>query len=57
MNDRFVPRKRTALDSRVWWCIFDTLRGCWSTYLCHGHYRTKKECYLCNRARKEYFQR
>ena len=20
---RFVPAKRTALDGRVWWCIFD----------------------------------
>lgn len=20
---RFVPSKRTALDGRVWWCIFD----------------------------------
>lgn len=20
---RFEPRKRTALDGRVWWCVFD----------------------------------
>lgn len=20
---RFVPAKRTALDGRVWWCVFD----------------------------------
>ncbi len=20
---RFVPSKRTAIDGRVWWCIFD----------------------------------
>lgn len=24
---RYIPAKRTALDNRVWWCIFDTKTG------------------------------
>ena len=39
---RFEPRKRTALDGRVWWCVFDNERNAWSTFLCHGRYKTRK---------------
>lgn len=31
------PRKRTAIDGKTWWCVFDT-------ELCFGKYETKKEC-------------
>lgn len=41
---RFIPEKRTAIDGKQWWCVFDTLRHCWSTYLCHGKYRTRTAC-------------
>ncbi len=44
MNNRFEPRKRTALDGKVWWCVYDTKENRWSTYLYHGKYRTKKDC-------------
>lgn len=40
----YEPRKRTALDGKVWWCVFNTDTNKWSTLLCHGKYRTKKEC-------------
>lgn len=38
------PRKRTALDGKVWWCVFDTNEMKWSTLICFGKYRLKKEC-------------
>lgn len=41
---RFIPEKRTAIDGKQWWCVYDTQRHCWSTYLCHGKYKTRKAC-------------
>lgn len=43
MDNRFEPRKRTALDGKIWWCIFDKDKHTWSTFLCHKKYKTKKE--------------
>lgn len=43
---RFVPMKRTALDGKVWRCIYDTQMHCWSPFLCHGKYKTKKAALL-----------
>ena len=40
---RFVPLKRTALDGKVWWCVWDEEKDQWSTYVCHGKYKTKRE--------------
>ncbi len=49
---RFIPEKRTAIDGKQWWCVYDTLRHCWSTYLCHG----KKACQLAiDCANRTYF--
>lgn len=42
--ERFIPMKRTALDGKVWWCVFDTKRMNYSTFTCHGKYKTKKLC-------------
>lgn len=42
MNDRFKPVKRTAIDGKVWWCVWDKMKCDWSTYTCHGRYKTKK---------------
>lgn len=42
--ERFEARKRTALDGRVWWCVYDNERHAWSTFLCHGRYKTRKAC-------------
>lgn len=34
--------KRTALDGKTWWVIWDNIRNCYSTRTDHGKYRTKK---------------
>lgn len=40
------PRKRIALDGKVWWCVFDADTMKWSSLTCFGRYRTKKDCQL-----------
>ena len=42
--NRFVPKKRTAIDGTVWWVPFDTLRKEYSSFLCHGRYKTMIDC-------------
>ena len=39
----FVPRKRIALDSKAWWCVWDLSKNDWST-TCYAKCKTKKEC-------------
>lgn len=34
--------KRTALDGKTWWVIWDNIHNCYSTRIDHGKYRTKK---------------
>lgn len=41
--DRFETSRRTAIDGKTWWCVYDRLKGCWSTFLCHGKYKTRME--------------
>lgn len=38
------PRKRTALDGKVWWCVFDTDTLKWSTLVCFTKYKLKRDC-------------
>ena len=38
------PRKRTALDGRVWWCVYDTKKNKWSTFMFFGKYNTRFDC-------------
>lgn len=53
---QFIPEKRTAVDGKQWWCVFDTQRNCWSTYTCHGKYRTRKACQIAiDYANQTYF--
>lgn len=40
---RFIPVKRTALDGKTWWVVWDCERGDYSTFLCHGKYSTRKD--------------
>lgn len=40
----YEPRKRTALDGRVWWCVYDTTAQRYSTLLHFGKYRTRRAC-------------
>lgn len=41
---RFIPVKRAAIDGRIWWLVYDNQEKHFSTLLCFGKYRTKKEC-------------
>ena len=43
---RYEPRKRTAIDGRSWWYVYDTLENKYSNLLCFAKYRTKKECQI-----------
>ena len=47
MTERFIPKKRIALDGKVWWCVWDNETNAWSNYLCHSKYKTKKDCIWC----------
>ncbi len=38
------PRKRTALDGKTWWCVFDTDSMQWSTLVVFGKYKLKRDC-------------
>lgn len=38
------PRKRTALDGKIWWCVFDTDTMKWSTLACFTYYKLKRNC-------------
>lgn len=38
------PRKRTALDGKTWWCVFDTENMKWSTLTMFSKYKLKREC-------------
>ena len=51
----FEPRKRTALDGRVWWCVYDTDAHKWSTLLCFGKYSRRKDAqYAIDRAKNRF---
>lgn len=41
---KFVPVKRVAIDEKIWWCVYDIEKRKFSTLLCFGKYRTKKDC-------------
>ena len=40
-QSRFVASKRTALDGRQWWCIYDQKRH---EYLSGYKYKLRREC-------------
>lgn len=39
----YEPRKRTAIDGKVWWCAFDTEKMEYNTIL-FGRYKLKRDC-------------
>lgn len=41
---KLESRKRTAIDGKMWWCVYDRELSKYSTLLCFGKYRTKKQC-------------
>lgn len=40
----FEPKKRTALDGKEWWCVFDTDDMKWSKMTTFTKYKTKRAC-------------
>ena len=44
MKTMFEARKRTALDGKTWWVVFDVDKQKYSTLLCFGKYKTKRAC-------------
>lgn len=48
------PRQRTALDGKVWWCVFDTEKQKYSTLLCFGKYKKRRDAaYAIQRAAEQ----
>lgn len=45
-STRFNPVKRTALDGKTWWVVWDMLEHKYSTLLCFGKYLRKKDAQL-----------
>jgi len=43
---KYIPKKRTALDGKTWWCVYDTVKDAWSTIIYFGKYKTKKACQI-----------
>ena len=40
------PRKRTAIDGKTWWVVYDSDLCKYSTFICFGKYQTKKACQI-----------
>lgn len=55
IDGRFEPVKRTALDGKTWWVVYDNKRHGYSSYLCHGTYETRKQCEQAIEASYKYF--
>ena len=43
-ESQFEPRQRTAVNGKVWWVVYDRFSQQYSSLLCFGRYKTKKEC-------------
>lgn len=53
LEPRLEPRKRQALDGKVYWVVFDTNKMKYSKRMCFGKYKTKKSCqYAIDRYKK-----
>ena len=46
LDDRFIPKSRLTVDGKQVWCVYDRERNGFSTYTCHGVYKSKRECQL-----------
>lgn len=40
----FKPVKRTAVDGRVWWVVYNVVDKDYSKIVYFGKYRTRKDC-------------
>ena len=43
-QSRFEPLKRTALDGKVWWCVFDNKPP--TRYIAGAKFKTRKSCVI-----------
>lgn len=43
-NGYLVPAKRTALDGRTWWCVYDIRSKEFSHIVFFGKYSTRRGC-------------
>jgi len=55
IDGRFEPVKRTAVDGKTWWVVYDNKRHGYSSYICHGKYETRKQCEQAIKASYKYF--
>ena len=55
MAERFVPKERTALDGKVWWCIYDNKHNCWATFVGFGKYKRKKDALIAIATHSHWF--
>ncbi len=46
LDERFIPQPRTTVDGKQVWCVYDRERKGYSTYTCHGKYKSKRECQM-----------
>lgn len=43
-NGRFIPSKRTAVDGKVWWVVYDAKQQDYSHIVYFGKYKTRTGC-------------
>ena len=46
LDERFIPQPHTTVDGKQVWCVYDKERSNYSTYTCHGNYKSKRECQM-----------
>ena len=51
MNHNYVPRQRSAVDGKIWWCVFDT-----TTNSIEGIYKTSFDIFLLLKTKLEPFE-
>lgn len=43
-NGRLIPSRRTAIDGRTWWCVYDLKSREYSGITYFGKYKTRRAC-------------
>ena len=43
-KDKLEPVKRTSIDGKTWWCVYNTTKQEFSTNTYFGRYKTKSAC-------------
>lgn len=53
--EKYVPMKRTSLDGKTWWCVYDAKKHRWCTSILFGKYKMKKDAQIAIDYQKERF--